>query len=205
MKIIETSLEGCSLIELQSFDDQRGSFTRGFDQAAFRELGLPDRVEYTAEAINHAAFTLRGLHFQSPRAPEPKLVRCIRGVIFDVVVDIRQGSQSFGQWQSIRLEADDHTALLIQPGFAHGYLTLASTSVVAYHLFSPYVADEQRGLNWNDPDLGIDWPASPRVISERDRNFPILAKIADEDLNFSSAESISERDDFQILNFKEVS
>ena len=205
MKLIETSLEGCSLIELRSDHDSRGSFTRGFDQSEFREFGLPDQVEYTAEAINHAAFTLRGLHFQSPRAPEPKLVRCIRGVIFDVVVDIRRASPTFGQWQSIRLEADDHMALLIQPGFAHGYLTLASTSVVAYHLFAPYVADEQRGINWCDPDLAIDWPASPRVISERDRNFPSLANLADEDLDFSSDLSFSEPHEFQIINFKEVS
>lgn len=185
MKLVETSLSGCYLVEFERQEDIRGSFMRGYDREAFHALGLPEGVDHTAEATNHAAFTLRGLHFQAPDFPEPKLVRCLRGSIFDVVVDVRRGSPTFGKWQSVRLEADDAKALLIPAGFAHGYMTLASSSVVAYHMFAPYVAQAQRGILWNDPDLAINWPATPRMIGERDRKFPFFSYVSDEDFAFS--------------------
>lgn len=202
MKLVKTSLIGCYLVEFDKHEDSRGSFMRGFDREAFRAFGLPDGVDHTAEASNHAAFTLRGLHFQSPAHPERKLVRCVRGAIFDVVVDIRWNSPTFRQWQSLRLEADDGKALFIPSGFAHGYLTLTSSSIVAYHMFQPYVAEAQRGILWNDPDLAINWPATPRVIGDRDRNFPFISHIAEPDFQFSDfkAESISD-----ISFLKEVS
>lgn len=175
---------------------------RGFDRQEFTALGLPEDIDHTAEAANHAAFTLRGLHFQHKSHPEPKLVRCLRGAIFDVVVDIRKSSTTFGRWQSVRLEADDAKALLIPSGFAHGYLTLASSSVVSYHMFSPYIAEAQRGILWNDLDLAINWPATPRVIGERDRQLPFFSHIPEDDFDFPDfkTQSIS-----SLQIFKEVS
>lgn len=202
MKLIETSLPDCVLVEFDEHQDARGTFMRGFDKEAFQSLGLPSEIDHTAEAVNHAAFTLRGLHFQAPSHPEPKLVRCLRGVIFDVVVDIRKFSPTFGRWQSVRLEADDPRALFIPAGFAHGYITLASSSTVAYHLFAPYVAEAQRGILWNDPDLAINWPASPRVVGERDRQFPFFSHITESDFNFPNFKSDAISD---ISFFKEVS
>lgn len=202
MKLVETSLAGCYLVEFERFEDSRGSFMRGFDREIFKSLGLPPDVDHTAEAINHAAFTLRGMHFQTPSDPEPKLVRCLRGMIFDVVADIRHQSPTFGQWQSIRLEADDAKALLVPAGFAHGYMTLASSSVVAYHMFAPYVAEAQRGILWNDPDLAINWPATPRVISDRDRSFPFFSHIPDSEFQFHDFKPDNISD---ISIFKEVS
>lgn len=202
MKLVETNLGGCYLLELDQIDDRRGSFMRGFDREQFRELGLPCGIDHTAEAINHAAFTLRGLHYQAATHPEIKLIRCLRGVIFDVVVDIRNTSPTFGQWQSVRLEADDATALFVPSGFAHGYLTLSSSSVVAYHMFAPFVAEAQRGILWNDPDLAINWPASPRVMADRDRNFPFFSHIAEDEFQFSDVKT---EEFLDISFFKEVS
>ena len=184
VKLIETNLADCFIIELDRHDDVRGSFMRGFDKEDFRSLGLPLSIDHTAEAINHSAFTLRGLHFQSPSHPEFKLVRCLRGTIFDVVVDIRKNSRTFGRWQSLRLHASDAKCLFVPAGLAHGYLTLSPSSVVSYLLFTPYIAEAQRGLLWNDPDLAINWPANPRVIADRDQQFPFFSQISSTDFQF---------------------
>lgn len=191
MKLIETSLSDCYLVEYDRQEDRRGSFTRSFDLSVFADLGLPNSINYTAEAINHAAFTLRGLHYQKASHPEPKLVRCLRGIIYDVVVDIRSNSATFGQWQSVRLEADDGRAVLIPAGFAHGYLTLASSSTVSYHMFAPYVVDAQRGLRWDDPLLRIEWPAKPRIMSERDMDLPTIDRTDPRNFNFSEPPEIT--------------
>ncbi len=192
MKLIETSLAECYLVEFDRKEDRRGSFMRSFDPEVFADLGLPDKITNTAEALNHDAFTLRGLHYQKPSHPEPKLVRCLRGIIYDVVVDIRSDSATFGQWQSVRLEADDGKAVLIPAGFAHGYLTLASSSLVSYHMFAPYVAETQRGLRWDDPLLQIEWPAKPRIIGERDMNLPTIDRTDPRNFDFSEHDEKAE-------------
>jgi dTDP-4-dehydrorhamnose 3,5-epimerase len=165
MRLVETPLPGVLLVEQERLGDERGYFARTYDVA-----DMPPIVQMST-SFNARAGTLRGLHFQRDPHGESKLVRCTRGAIFDVAVDLRPRSPTLHGWFGVELTADDGRALLIAPGFAHGFQTLADDSEVLYAMDAPYVGDAAGGVRWDDPAFAIDWPAAPpggRTMSERD-------------------------------------
>jgi dTDP-4-dehydrorhamnose 3,5-epimerase len=169
----ETRLAGAFTIEPEPHDDERGFFARMWDGKEFEERGLDARVSQTSIAFNHAAGTLRGLHFQVAPFAETKLVRCTRGAICDVIVDLRPHSATFLDWIAVELTADNRKTLYVPAEFAHGYQTLADATEVSYQMSTPYEPQAARGLRWDDPKLAIDWPpAERRLISQRDREWP---------------------------------
>lgn len=168
MKITPLKINGAALIELEPTSDERGYFARSFCRTQFGAAGLDLGVVQSNISHNDHLGTLRGLHFQAAPKPDPKLVSCIQGAIFDVVVDIRAGSDTFCQWVGVELSADNGKALFVPPGCAHGFMTLSDDARVHYQMGEVFVADLARGVRWNDPAFAIDWPAAPEVMSERD-------------------------------------
>jgi dTDP-4-dehydrorhamnose 3,5-epimerase len=172
MRFEQTKLAGAYVIELEPRADERGFFARTFCEEEFAEHGLPIRFPQCNLSRNSRAGTLRGMHYQAAPDRESKLVRCCRGAIYDVIIDLRVESATRFQWFSVELSAETGRALLVPEGFAHGFVTLQDDSDVFYHMsefFQPIVA---RGLRWNDPRFDVSWPRAPDVISERDANYP---------------------------------
>ena len=163
---------GATIIEPEANADERGLFARLFDADAFRAAGLPTDFAQASTSHNRQHGTLRGLHYQAEPHAETKLVRCTAGAIFDVIVDVRPGSPSFGRWQSFELTSENRLTLIVPAGFAHGFETLANDTEIFYQMTRPHVAAAERGIVWNDPDLAIAWPLQPAIISERDRSLP---------------------------------
>ena len=177
MKFIPTPLEGLVRIDPERFEDDRGHFARTFCRSEFEEAGLPPAVEQCSTSFNERAYTLRGMHWQTPPHGEDKLVRCTSGAVFDVVVDLRRGSATFGSWYGVELSAENGRQLFIPKGFAHGFLTLQERSEVAYQMSVAYVPDAGAGLIWDDVDVGIEWPHAPEVMSAKDRELPRLTEL----------------------------
>ena len=159
-------------IPLRRARDERGWFVRTFDAAAFAALGLATAWLEHGEAYNARAGTLRGLHFQREPHAETKLIRCTRGVVYDVLVDVRPESPRFGDWEAFELSEDGEFALYAPPGFAHGYQTLRDGSALHYLISAPYAPAAAAGFRYDSPQLAIAWPLAPSVISERDRALP---------------------------------
>jgi dTDP-4-dehydrorhamnose 3,5-epimerase len=177
MIFTETPLAGAFTIDVEPHEDERGFFARVWDGEEVAARGLDARVSQSSIAYNHAAGTLRGLHFQLPPFAEAKLVRCTRGAIWDVIVDLRRDSPTFLDWAAFELTAENHRTLYVPEEFAHGYQTLADTSEVWYQMSAPYRPEAARGLRWDDPKLAIQWPvAEERLISQRDRSWPSAAE-----------------------------
>ncbi|WP_405234363.1 dTDP-4-dehydrorhamnose 3,5-epimerase [Lentisalinibacter salinarum] len=174
MRFVETELAGAWLLEPEKHSDERGYFTRLRCSREFSDHGLPGDFVQTNLSFNRKAGTFRGLHFQTPPSFEAKLVRCVRGAISDVIVDLRRGSASFLQHQWFRLDASDLRALFVPAGFAHGFLTLADESEVLYEMTDYYAPDLGRGIRWDDPSLGIEMPGEVVRIHPRDANYPDL-------------------------------
>jgi dTDP-4-dehydrorhamnose 3,5-epimerase len=172
LKFIPTPLSGAWLIELDKFKDERGWFARSWCQREFAELGLDSRLVQCNLSFNKNAGTLRGLHYQAAPYAESKLVRCISGAIYDVIVDLRQDSETYLQWGGYELSADNDLALFVPMGFAHGFQTLEDEITVFYQMSEFYVPESSRGLRYNDPLLNIDWPLPVGLINERDRSYP---------------------------------
>lgn len=172
MNFVETGLEGLLVVELDSVSDERGSFVRTFDASEWHAQGMDARVVQCNLSRNANRWTLRGMHYQEAPYAETKLVRCSRGAIFDVAVDLRRDSPTFRRWFGLELSEDNERMLHIPEGFAHGFLTLTDVSEVVYQMSEFYVPTHARGVRWDDPAFGIEWPAPPHVISERDRSFP---------------------------------
>jgi dTDP-4-dehydrorhamnose 3,5-epimerase len=174
VKLSDTRLPGAHVVELEPLGDERGWFARTFDAEAFAELGLDARVSQCNASFNARAGTLRGLHYQAAPHGEAKLVRCTRGAIFDVIVDLRADSPAYCRWFGIELRAGGAASLFVPAGVAHGFQTLADDSEVHYQMSYRYVPDAARGVRWDDPAFAIDWPAAPaggRVMSERDAGY----------------------------------
>ncbi|OEJ66684.1 dTDP-4-dehydrorhamnose 3,5-epimerase [Magnetovibrio blakemorei] len=172
MQITPLKIQGAALVEIERLEDERGYFARSFCRQEFKDAGLDFDVVQSNLSHNAAKGTLRGLHYQDAPKPDPKLVSCIRGAIFDVVVDLRKGSQTYCQWVGVQLTADNAKALFVPPGCAHGFITLCDDALVNYLMGEVYVAALARGVRWNDPAFAIDWPENPVVISERDAAYP---------------------------------
>ena len=167
-----TRIEGLWAIVIERHRDERGSFGRTFCEKEFTERGLNGRFVQSSTSVTRRAGTLRGMHYQRPPYEEVKLVRCVRGTIFDVVADVRRDSPSFGTWQGFRLGQDEDLSLYIPTGCAHGFLTLTDDAEVTYQISSPYVPNAGRGVRFDDPTFGIDWPGDVVVVNERDRSYP---------------------------------
>jgi dTDP-4-dehydrorhamnose 3,5-epimerase len=172
MKISESPLSGVWLVEPEPASDARGFFARVFSGREFRELGLCGDLTEVSISRNHVAGTLRGMHFQRDPHGETKLVRVVRGRVFDVAVDIRPGSPAFGRWHGLELSAEEGNALYIPAGFAHGFLTLEENTDVMYQITDTYNPASAAGFAWNDPSIGIAWPFKPSVMSDADRRLP---------------------------------
>lgn len=175
MRFIETELAGAFIIELELIGDERGWFARSFAAEEFAAHGLESDIAHANVSFNPRAATLRGLHFQVAPHAEAKLVRCTRGRIYDVIVDLRPTSATYRRWFAIELSADGERMLYAPPGFAHGFQTLADDTEVSYLISRPHCAEAARGVRWDDPALEIRWPpATDRLISDRDLSHPLL-------------------------------
>jgi dTDP-4-dehydrorhamnose 3,5-epimerase len=167
-----TKLSGACVIEIEPHADERGYFARALCEREFAEHGLPTRFPQCNLSFNKSAGTLRGMHYQAAPLREAKLVRCTRGAVFDVVVDLRVGSATRFDWFGVELTAENATALFIPEGLAHGFITLSDDTEVFYHMGDFHRPDGARGARWNDSRFGIVWPRGPSVISERDATYP---------------------------------
>jgi dTDP-4-dehydrorhamnose 3,5-epimerase len=172
LRFRETPLRGAYVVELTPSADDRGFFARAYCDGEFAAHGLPTRWPQCNLSRNTRAHTLRGLHYNAAPHREAKLVRCVRGAAWDVIVDLRAGSPTRLQWFGVELTAEAGNAVYVPQGFLHGFVTLRDDSDVFYQMGASYVPNAARGLRWNDPRFGIVWPVEPAVISERDRTYP---------------------------------
>lgn len=171
----ETELSGCYVVEQERMEDERGFFARTFSTAEFAERGLDARVTECSASFNAKAGTLRGLHYQAAPHGEAKLVRCTRGALFDVALDLRPGSPSYLRWTGAELSAENGRALYVPEGCAHGFQTLVDGVEVLYVISAPYVPSAAQGVRWDDPAFAIAWPPPPpggRTMSRRDAEYP---------------------------------
>jgi dTDP-4-dehydrorhamnose 3,5-epimerase len=174
MKFNPTPLEGAYTIEIEKRGDDRGFFARFFCENEFREAGLETRFVQINNSLTGLKGTLRGLHYQLPPNAEVKVVRCIRGELWDVILDLRAGSPTFGKWFGAELTAENRRMMYVPRGFAHGFVTLTDDTEALYLVSAFYGPEEERGVRYNDPAHGIEWPVEPREISDKDRNWPDL-------------------------------
>jgi dTDP-4-dehydrorhamnose 3,5-epimerase len=173
MRFVETAIQGVVVVELEEHVDERGSFARTWCRDEMADAGLASELAQCSLSRNRLAGTLRGLHFQRPPHEEAKLVRCTRGAIFDVAVDLRAGSPTRGEWVGVTLDAENGRALYVPDGCAHGFQTLVEQSDVSYMISTSYVPEAAAGVRWNDPAFGIVWPpAASRTIATRDQTWP---------------------------------
>ncbi|RZS79355.1 dTDP-4-dehydrorhamnose 3,5-epimerase [Phyllobacterium myrsinacearum] len=174
MRFTETELSGAWLVETLPHHDARGSFARTFCTQEFREHGLA--AEFVQHSASHSLtmHTVRGMHFQKAPHAEVKLVSCIRGAVWDVIIDLRPDSRSYRRYAGFELSEGNHRQLYIPKGFAHGFQTLSNDAVVSYLISEFYHPAAADGVRFDDPAFAIDWPAPPAVLSEKDRSWPLL-------------------------------
>jgi dTDP-4-dehydrorhamnose 3,5-epimerase len=177
MTFTETALSGAFVLDPELRRDPRGFFARVFSQEEMTTQGLDPTLVQGSVSFNHAKGTLRGMHFQFPPKSETKLVRCTRGAILDVIVDLRPESPTFLQHVAVELSADNHRSLFVPRRFAHGYQTLDDNTEVAYWISAAYAPTHEGGIAFNDPALAIRWPLEPTVMSDRDRTLPTFAAV----------------------------
>jgi dTDP-4-dehydrorhamnose 3,5-epimerase len=172
MKFTETPFEGLWLIDIEPFEDARGFFAVTWTPDAFTSRGLDPTLVQCNLAFNHRRGTIRGMHFQRAPFEEVKIVRCTRGAIFDVVIDLRPDSPTHGEWFAAELSEDNRRMLYVPPGFAHGYQTLTDNVEVYYHVSAAYSPSHASGVRWNDPRFRIQWPLEVTEVSARDAEWP---------------------------------
>jgi dTDP-4-dehydrorhamnose 3,5-epimerase len=188
----ETKLKGAYVIDLERRNDPRGFFARAFCQREFEAHGLKPIIAQANVAHNLRKGTLRGMHFQFPPAAETKLVRCTRGAILDIIVDLRPESSTYLQHIEVELNEDNQRALYVPERFAHGYQTLCDSTDTSYQVGEFYTPDAESGLMHNDPKLGLKWPLPVAVISDKDQTFKLLSEIEPELRNKMSGERVME-------------
>lgn len=175
------SIEGAFAIEIERAEDERGFFARTFSAREFESLGLETDFVQRSISYNRRRGTLRGLHFQASPHGETKLVRCIRGSAFDVIVDLRPQSPTFGQWASEEISEENYRAVYVPQGCAHGFQALADGTELAYEIAPEYRPQSARGVKWNDPSLAIPWPLEP-ILSARDQDLPTISAITQKEV-----------------------
>jgi len=172
MKKISTSIPGLFIIESSVFRDERGGFQRLQCDDAFTAAGVPSRFVQTNLSTNSNRHILRGMHYQRYPHQEDKLIRCVKGAIFDVAIDIRRSSQTYGKYFTLELTEENALALLVPKGVAHGYLTLTDFSSVLYQVTSSYTPSAEGGIRWNDRRFAVDWPTDEPILSAKDAGWP---------------------------------
>lgn len=173
MIFTETRLKGAYLIDIESSDDERGYFARTFCRKEFEEHGLNSSVAQCNISYNRNKGTLRGMHYQAAPFAEAKLVTCLAGSIYDVIIDLRADSTTYCQWFAVELSGHGRRSMLYIPeGFAHGFLTLEDHAEVFYQMSELYAPESSRGIRWDDPAFAVRWPVAPRMLSERDKTYP---------------------------------
>lgn len=177
MKVTETSLPGCVVIEPTVFEDERGFFYETWNAERFEHARLPARFVQN-NVSRSSRGVLRGLHYQWPR-PQGKLVSVLEGEVYDVAVDIRRGSPTFGRWEAFILSSANRRQLWLPPGFAHGFAVLSENALFNYLCTDVYVGECDAGIRWNDADIAVDWPISAPVLSAKDEKAPFLADVAE--------------------------
>lgn len=177
MEFVETNLPGCHLIRTKPVGDERGFFVRTYCAREFSDNGVDPSIAQASYSYNRQRGTLRGFHFQALPALEDKLVRCVQGAIFDVMVDLRLGSPTFGRWFGCELSGSNQLQLYSVRGFAHGFLTLTEDCIVSYQISQFYQSEKSIGIRWDDPQIGVAWPAAPIELSNRDRALPFLSEL----------------------------
>jgi dTDP-4-dehydrorhamnose 3,5-epimerase len=186
VKFTRTNLDGVIIIEPNVFGDHRGWFMETYNEANFLEAGINIKFVQDNQSFSAAKGTLRGLHYQLDPKAQTKLVRCTRGAIYDVAVDIRKGSPTFGKWFGIKLSAENKKQLLIPKGFAHGFMTFTDDVEVQYKVDELYAPEHDRCIIWNDPQIGIEWPIDIiPILSAKDEKAPLLRDVEN---NFSYGE-----------------
>jgi dTDP-4-dehydrorhamnose 3,5-epimerase len=174
MIFTETKLKGAYIIDVKRLEDERGFFGRSYCQREFEALGLNTNAVQANVSYNKQKGTLRGMHMQLRPHSETKLVRCTRGAIYDVIVDLRQESDTFKQWIGVELTADSYRMLFVPEGFAHGFITLEDNTDVTYQVTQFYTPFAERGYRWDDPAFNIQWPIAPTLISAKDKAHPLF-------------------------------
>jgi dTDP-4-dehydrorhamnose 3,5-epimerase len=172
MIFFETKLKGAFVIDLERLEDERGFFARTYCEREFRKHGIGKTFVQCNISFNKHKGTLRGMHYQAAPFEEAKLVRCTAGAIFDVIVDLRPGSETFKEWCSVELTDANRKMIYVPEGFAHGFLSLEDDTEVFYQMSEFYTPGTGRGVRWNDPVFGIQWPGEVKVISEQDMQYP---------------------------------
>lgn len=172
MKITKTEIEGVDLIDIEKHEDDRGFFARTFCTEELSQNGHEFEINQANLSFNNKAGTLRGMHYQRAPVGDPKIIRCISGRIFDVVIDLREGSPTYCKWTSAELSAQNRKSFIVPKGCAHGFLTLEPDSEVLYLMGAPFVPDLAAGVRWNDPAFSIKWPSRPTIINDRDATYP---------------------------------
>ena len=171
MIFTETELKGAFVIELEKFGDERGFFALSWSQDEFAKRGLESSMAECNVSFNRERGTLRGMHYQEDPYGQAKVVRCTMGAIYDVIIDLRSESLTFKKWFGVELNAENRLNLYVPKGFAHGFQTLEDNSEISYQMSSPYVPDSGRGVRWNDPAFGIEWPEKVRIMNPRDKDY----------------------------------
>jgi dTDP-4-dehydrorhamnose 3,5-epimerase len=175
LKAIDTLLSDVKVILPTIFEDGRGFFSEVYNEQTFKEAGIVLNVIQDNQSLSRQKGTLRGLHYQLHPKAQGKLVRVVRGSIYDVAVDIRQSSPTFGKWVGVELSAQNKKQLFVPAGFAHGFCTLEENTEVIYKVDAPYAPELEGGIIWNDKELAIDWPVNTPILSEKDEQLPTLA------------------------------
>lgn len=178
--MIPTELDGVLILEPDVFEDRRGFFMETFHQQKYQQIGI--KWQFVQDNLSFSIKdTIRGLHYQK-KFPQAKLVQVITGEIFDVAVDIRPGASTYGKWTGVYLSDKNRRQMMVPAGFAHGFCVCSRTAHVWYKCSDFYKPDDEGGINWQDPGIGIDWPVKNPIISEKDKRFPFLRDLAPEDL-----------------------
>ncbi len=172
MIFVETPLQGAYLIQIEPCSDERGMFARGFCQREFLEHGLKTNIVQCNLSYNVKRGTLRGMHYQLQPMAEVKMVRCIRGTIYDIIIDVRPESKTYLKWYGVELTAENRTLLYVPEGFAHGYQSLGDNTEVFYMVTQYYAPEYERAMRWNDPLFRIKWPILDPILSDKDANHP---------------------------------
>lgn len=178
MKVIKTAMPGCVVIEPAVFGDERGFFFETWNAERFAAMGLPGNFVQSNVSCSSKG-VLRGLHYQWPR-PQGKLVTVLEGEVYDVAVDIRRGSPTFGRWEAVILSGENKRQFWIPEGFAHGFAVLSERALFSYLCTDIYVKEVDSGIRWNDPALAVDWPISAPILSAKDETTPFLKDIAED-------------------------
>ena len=172
MIFTETPLKGAFVLEVNKLKDERGFFGRTYCQHELEQHGLTNNIAQANVSFNPKKGTMRGMHYQVDPYQETKLVRCTRGALYDVIIDLRPNSSTYKQWFGIELTQDNYTMLFVPEDFAHGFVTLEDNTEAIYQVSEFYTPGAEQGIRWNDPGIAIDWPIEPGVVSEKDASWP---------------------------------